>query len=187
MKLIVGLGNPGTEYIKTRHNAGFMAVERLAQRHTISGVKSNFHAGVLDGQVAGHRCLLVQPMTFMNRSGLTVSEAMNFYKLDPEDLLVIVDEVALDVGTIRLRATGSAGGHNGLKDIEAKLGTADYPRLRIGVGSPTRAARKDFVLGRFTEEQLADLSPALDRTCDCIESWLNDGIEKTMSLYNAAE
>ncbi len=185
MKLIVGLGNPSSDYVKTRHNAGFMAVERLAQRHGISGVKTNFHAGILDGRVAGHRCLLVQPMTYMNRSGLTVSEAMNFYKLDPEDMLVIVDEVALDVGTIRLRATGSAGGHNGLKDIEAKLGTADYPRLRIGVGSPTRAARKDFVLGRFTEDQLADLDPTLNRVCDCIESWLNVGIEKTMSLYNA--
>ena len=126
-------------------------------------------------------------MTYMNRSGTTVAEAMNFYKLDPEDLLVIVDEVALDVGTIRLRASGSAGGHNGLKDIEAKLGTADYPRLRIGVGSPTRAARKDFVLGRFTDEQLADLDPALNRTCDCVESWLNDGIQKTMSLFNASE
>lgn len=187
MKLIVGLGNPGSEYAKTRHNAGFMVLERLAQRHDISGVKTNFHAGVLDGHVAGHRCLLAQPMTYMNRSGLTVSEAMNFYKLDPEDLLVVVDEVALDVGTIRLRATGGAGGHNGLKDIEARLGTAGYPRLRIGVGSPTRAARKDFVLGRFTEDQLADLDPALNRACDCIESWLNDGIEKAMSLYNASE
>jgi len=187
VKLIVGLGNPGPEYAKTRHNAGFMAVERLAQRHDITGVKTNFHAGVLDGLVAGHRCLLVQPMTYMNRSGLTVSEAMNFYKLEPQDLLVIVDEAALDVGTIRLRAGGSAGGHNGLKDIEAKLGTSDYPRLRIGVNSPTRASRKDFVLGRFSEEQLAELDPALDRACNCIECWLNDGIEKAMSLYNATE
>ncbi len=187
MKIIVGLGNPGSDYIKTRHNAGFMAIERLAQRHGITGVKTNFHAGVLDGTVAGHRCLLVQPMTFMNRSGLTVSEAMNFYKLDLDDLLILVDEAALPVGTMRLRATGSAGGHNGLRDIEDKLGTQDYPRLRIGVESPTRASRKDFVLGRFTEDQLADLDPALDRTCDAIESWLNDGIHKAMSLYNAGE
>ncbi len=187
MKLIVGLGNPGSEYVKTRHNAGFMAVERLAKRHGISGVKSNFHAGVLDGQVAGHRCLLVQPMTFMNRSGLTVAEAVNFYKLDLQDLLVLVDEAALPVGTIRLRASGSAGGHNGLSDIENRLGTQDYPRLRIGVESPTRASRKDFVLGRFSEDQLAELDPALDRTCDAIASWLNDGIDKAMSLYNAEE
>jgi peptidyl-tRNA hydrolase, PTH1 family len=187
MKIIVGLGNPGSEYVKTRHNAGFMAIERLAQRHGVSGVKTNFHAGVLDGLVAGHRCLLVQPMTFMNRSGLTVAEAVNFYKLDLTDLLIIVDEAALDVGAIRLRATGSAGGHNGLRDIEDRLGTQDYPRLRIGVSSPTRASRKDFVLGRFSEEQLADLDPALNRACDAVECWLDDGIDKAMSLYNAGE
>jgi peptidyl-tRNA hydrolase, PTH1 family len=187
MKLIVGLGNPGSEYARTRHNAGFMVLERLATRHGITGVKSRFSAGVLDGQVAGHRCLLVQPMTFMNRSGQTVAEAVNFYKLELKDLLVVVDEAALPVGSIRLRATGSAGGHNGLSDIENRLGTQDYPRLRIGVESPTRASRKDFVLGRFTEEQLADLDPALERACDAIECWLNDGIDKAMSLFNAGE
>jgi peptidyl-tRNA hydrolase, PTH1 family len=187
MKLIVGLGNPGAEYAKTRHNAGFMVLERLAKRHAISGVKTRFSAGVLDGRVAGHRCLLIQPMTFMNLSGRTVAEAMNFYKLDPDDLLIVVDEAALPLGSIRLRATGSAGGHNGLRDIESKLGTADYPRLRIGVDSPTRATRKDFVLGRFSDDQLAELDPALQRACDAIESWLNDGIDKAMSLFNAGE
>lgn len=185
MHLIVGLGNPGSEYAKTRHNAGFMVLDRLANRHGITGVKSRFNAGVLDGQVAGHRCILAQPMTYMNRSGTTVSEAVNFYKLELKDLLVVVDEAALPVGTIRLRASGSAGGHNGLRDIEEKLGTEDYPRLRIGVESPTRASRKDFVLGRFTEEQLAELDPALERACDAIESWLKHGIGKTMSLFNA--
>jgi peptidyl-tRNA hydrolase, PTH1 family len=187
MKLIVGLGNPGAEYAKTRHNAGFMVLERLAKRHAISGVKTRFSAGVLDGRVAEHRCLLIQPMTFMNLSGRTVAEAMNFYKLDPDDLLIVVDEAALPLGSIRLRATGSAGGHNGLRDIESKLGTADYPRLRIGVDSPTRATRKDFVLGRFSDDQLAELDPALQRACDAIESWLNDGIDKAMSLFNAGE
>lgn len=185
MKLIVGLGNPGTEYAKTRHNAGFMVLQRLANRHGITGVKTRFGAGVLDGRVAGHRCLLIQPMTFMNLSGQTVVEAVNFYKLDLTDLLVVVDEAALPVGSIRLRATGSAGGHNGLGNIETRLGTQDYPRLRIGVESPTRASRKDFVLGRFSEDQLAELDPALDRACDAIESWLNDGIDKAMTAYNA--
>lgn len=187
MHLIVGLGNPGSEYAKTRHNAGFMVLERLANRHGIAGVKTRFSAGVLDGHVAGYRCLLAQPMTYMNRSGQTVSEAVNFYKLELEKVMVVMDEVALPVGTIRLRASGSPGGHNGLKDIELKLGTQDYPRLRVGVGSPTRATRTDFVLGRFTEDQLADLDPALDKACDAIECWLNDGIDKAMSLYNAGE
>ncbi len=185
MHLIVGLGNPGPEYAKTRHNAGFMVLERLANRHGITGVKTRFSAGVLDGLVAGHRCLLAQPMTYMNRSGTTVAEAVNFYKLELKDIMVVVDEAALPLGSIRMRASGSPGGHNGLKDIEAKLGSQDYPRLRIGVESPTRASRKDFVLGRFTEEQLAELDPALDKACDAIESWLKDGIGKTMSLYNA--
>ena len=164
-----------------------MAIERLAGRHGITGVKTHFHAGVLDGQVAGHRCLLIQPMTYMNRSGLTVAEAVNFYKLQLQDLLVLVDEAALPVGSIRLRATGSAGGHNGLRDIENRLGTRDYPRLRIGVGSPTRASRKDLVLGRFSEDQLAELDPALDRACDAVECWFNHGIDKAMSLFNAYE
>jgi len=187
MHLIVGLGNPGTEYAKTRHNAGFMVLERLASRHGITGVKSRFSAGVLDGLIGSHRCLLAQPMTYMNRSGQTVAEAANFYKLELDKVMVVVDEVALPVGTIRLRATGSPGGHNGLKDIEQKLGTADYPRLRVGVGSETRANRKDFVLGRFTEDQLADLDPALDKACKAIECWLDDGIGKAMSLFNAGE
>lgn len=185
MHLIVGLGNPGSEYARTRHNAGFMVVDRLASRHGISGVKSRFSAGVLDGLVAGHRCLLAQPMTYMNLSGTTVSEAVNFYKLELKDIMVVVDEAALPLGTIRMRASGSAGGHNGLRDIEERLGTQDYPRLRIGVETPTRASRRDFVLGRFTEEQMAELDPALERACDAIESWLNHGIGKTMSLFNA--
>src|SRR5690606_37617305 len=135
MHLIVGLGNPGPEYAKTRHNAGFMVLDRLATRHGLTGVKSRFRAGVLDGQVAGHRCLLAQPMTFMNLSGQTVSEAVNFYKLELKDIMIVVDEASLQLGSIRMRASGSAGGHNGLKDIEEKLGTRDYPRLRIGVES----------------------------------------------------
>jgi len=164
MKLIVGLGNPGPEYAKTRHNAGFMAVERLANRHRITGVKHKFHAGVLEGRIADHKTLLMQPMTYMNRSGLSVGEAMTFYKLDPADLLVLVDEAALDLGAIRLRAAGSPGGHNGLADIQRVLATPAYPRLRIGVGPQGRAPRKDFVLARFTDDQLADLAPVLEVT-----------------------
>jgi len=185
MKLIVGLGNPGPEYAKTRHNAGFMAVERLANRHRITGVKHKFHAGVLEGRIADHKTLLMQPMTYMNRSGLSVGEAMAFYKLDPADLLVLVDEAALDLGAIRLRAAGSPGGHNGLADIQRVLATPAYPRLRIGVGPQGRAPRKDFVLARFTDDQLADLDPVLERCADAIECYLRHGIDKAMSLHNA--
>jgi len=185
VKLIVGLGNPGSDYTKTRHNAGFMALDRLASRHGLAGAKTKFHSGVLDGQIAGSRCILLQPMTFMNRSGLAVGEAVHFYKLDPSvDLLVVVDDVALPLGQIRLRQEGGSGGHNGLVDIERALGTAAYPRLRIGIDPPGRVPQADYVLGRFTRDQLDKLDGALDRACDAAECWLRDGIAKAMSLHN---
>ncbi|MEM9418477.1 MAG: aminoacyl-tRNA hydrolase [Planctomycetota bacterium] len=184
MKLIVGLGNPGPEYAKTRHNAGFMAIEKLANRHGLMGAKHKFHAGVLEGRINMHKVMLMQPTTYMNRSGLAVGEAAAFYKLEPEDILILVDEIALDVGQIRLRASGSPGGHNGLKDLERALGTRDYPRLRLGIGPRTRAPQVDFVLGKFTDEQLDEMNFTLGKACDCIESWLEDGIELAMTKYN---
>ncbi len=192
MKLIVGLGNPGPQYAQTRHNAGFMAVDRLARRHGIEGPRSKFHAGVLEGAIGVdgslHRVVLMQPTTYMNRSGLSVGEARAFYKLEPEDILILVDEVALPLGAIRLRASGSAGGHNGLKDIQRALGTQDYPRLRIGIDPPPgRVPQVDWVLGKFTDEQRDELEPTLNKTCDAVEAWLGDGIEKAMSRFNARE
>ncbi len=189
MKLIVGLGNPGPEYAKTRHNAGFMAVDRLAQRHGFAGPKSKFHAGVLEGAIGVggdlHRVLLMQPTTYMNRSGLAVGEARAFYKLEPADILVLVDEAALPLGSIRLRASGSPGGHNGLKDLERALGTRDYPRLRIGIDPPPgRVPQADYVLGKFTADQLDALDPALTRACDAVETWLAEGIDAAMNRYN---
>ena len=185
MKLIAGLGNPGPEYAQTRHNAGFMVVERLAHRLGLSGAKSKFHAGVLEGRMAGDKVVLMQPVTYMNRSGLAVGEASQFYKLDPADVLVIVDDAALPCGRIRLRASGSPGGHNGLSDIARVLATNDYPRLRVGIDPPGRAPQKDYVLGKFSKEQADAIDPALDRACDAIACWIEEGIEKAMSLYNA--
>lgn len=187
MKLIVGLGNPGREYARTRHNAGFMAVDRLARRHAGGAVaRGQFHAMTIDAAVPGAgKCLLIKPTTYMNRSGLTVGEAVRFYKCSPaEDVLIIVDETALPVGTMRLRASGSAGGHNGLTDIERALGTSEYARLRIGVGEPEFAAKKDHVLGRFTDEEAETMGPALDRVCDAAECWAADGLTKAMNTFN---
>jgi PTH1 family peptidyl-tRNA hydrolase len=184
MKLIFGLGNPGRQYARTRHNAGFMVLERLAQRHGLSGAQVKFHAAIVDGRIADQRCMLLQPQTYMNKSGLSVAEAANFYNAPPSDLLVVVDDVALPCGTIRLRAEGSAGGHNGLADIEKSLGTQKFPRLRIGVDGPGQAGQVDYVLGKFTKDQQKALEPALDEACDAIESWLSDGIDKAMSLHN---
>lgn len=186
MRLIVGLGNPGREYRDTRHNAGFMVLDRLAQRHGLSGVKHRFQSGVLEGRLGGEKCLLLQPQTYMNRSGRAVSEAMRFYKLSPQQVLVVVDDAALPIGRIRLRPSGSAGGHNGLTDIERALGGSDYPRLRIGIDSPPpRMKQRDYVLGRFTPDQAAALQPALDRACDCIEAWISQDIQAVMSQFNA--
>ena len=188
MKLIVGLGNPGREYAGTRHNAGFMVVERLAQRHQLADqpARSRFHGRTLEGAVAGQRCLLLEPMTFMNRCGLSIGEAVGFYKLDAaQDLLIVVDDVALPLGRIRLRAEGSPGGHNGLKDISRVLGGDAYPRLRIGIDPPGRIPQIDYVLGRFTEGQRDALAPALASACDAIECWLAEGIAPSMTRYNA--
>jgi PTH1 family peptidyl-tRNA hydrolase len=189
MKLIVGLGNPGSEYVRTRHNAGFMGIERLAARHglTADRPKAKFHGAVLEGPVAGERCILLEPMTYMNHSGLAVGEAVTFYKLDLRDIMILVDDLALPVGRIRLRADGSAGGHNGLGDVERALGGTAYPRLRIGIDAPAPAgiSQVDYVLGTFGPDQRAALDPALDRACDAVECWITRGIDEAMTRFNA--
>ncbi len=187
MKLIVGLGNPGKEYAQTRHNAGFMAIDRFVQRHNIPGpARARFHAGVLEGMVNSQKVLCIQPTTFMNRSGLSVIEAMGFYKIETPDLLVLVDDIALPLGRIRMRAEGSAGGHNGLKDIQRALGTQRYARLRIGIDAPNRMRQTDYVLGRFSAGEMDELDPALNATCDAIETWMSDGVEMAMTRHNAS-
>jgi len=191
MKLIVGLGNPGRAYEKTRHNAGFMAVERLARKLALTGAKNKFHAGVLEGVIGDDKVMLMQPTTYMNRSGLAVGEAASFYKLEPAEIMIVVDETALPVGTIRIKPQGGEGGHNGLADVRRALGTDAYPRLRIGVGEPIvgehRIPKKDYVLSPFTEQQRADLEPILDRAADALYCWVRDGIDAAMNRYNVTE
>lgn len=188
MKLIVGLGNPGSEYAGTRHNVGFMVVDRLAQRHGLAGARTKFHAGVIEGAIASQRVLLMQPTTFMNRSGLAVGEAARFHKLEPADLMIVADDTALPLGAIRLRASGSPGGHNGLADVQRAMGTADYPRLRVGIGAPLINGRRidqaDYVLSRFGEEERGELARAIEKSCDAIETWLGRGIDIAMTNHN---
>ncbi|MEO1583056.1 MAG: aminoacyl-tRNA hydrolase [Planctomycetota bacterium] len=190
MKLIVGLGNPGPEYVKTRHNAGFVAVDRLAERHGAGQTpKSKFHAMILEAPIRGEKCLLMKPTTFMNRSGMAIAEAVRFYKLSPaEDVLVIVDEAALNTGTIRIRPEGGANGHNGLKDIQQKLGGQGFPRLRVGVGPrPPQIILHDFVLGRFREEEASALASAIDKAADAVETFAAEGLDAAMNKHNARE
>lgn len=187
MKLIVGLGNPGIQYEKTRHNAGFMVIDRLARKHASGAIpRARFNAACLETEIAGEKCLLVKPTTYMNLSGRAVAEPVRFYKLTPaSDLLVLVDDVALAVGAIRLRPDGSAGGHNGLADIERSLGTHAYPRCRIGVGAkPPFMVQADWVLSRFTDEEGPDLDRAIDQAVGATEHFIAKGIEAAMNQFN---
>ena len=191
MRLIVGLGNPGREYEHTRHNAGFMAVDRFASRHGLGPAKLKFSAGTVEGVVpaggVSHRVALLQPTTFMNRSGQAVAEASRFFKVEPADILVLVDDIALPCGRLRLRPGGGAGGHNGLRDIQQALGTQQYPRLRLGIDPPGRIPQVDYVLGKFTRDQREALDPALDDACRAIETWLELGIDRAMTEFNGAK
>tara|TARA_R110002073_G_scaffold118918_5_gene259117 strand:+ start:28547 stop:29263 length:717 start_codon:yes stop_codon:yes gene_type:complete len=187
MKLIVGLGNPGAQYERTRHNAGFMAVDLLAQRHAAGQIpKSRFHAVTLDAIIGTEKVLLMKPTKYMNLSGQSVGEAIRFYKLDPkEDLIVLVDDIALPVGFIRVRKTGSAGGHNGLSNIDQLLGGADYQRIRIGVGNvPKFMNQADWVLSKFMKEEHDDVDRSIKAAADATQCMLDEGISKAMNAFN---
>ena len=186
MKLIAGLGNPGPQHLHTRHNVGYQVLDRLARRWAPGAVaRSKFHGVVLEGSCADVRVLLLKPTTFMNRSGLSVSEAVRFFKLDPsESLLVLVDDVALPCGMIRIRADGGAGGHNGLLDIERRLGTQKYARLRIGIDLPDGIPQEDYVLGRFRPDQLDALAPALEEAVDAAGCWAACDCHEAMNRFN---
>jgi len=190
--LIVGVGNPGAEYEKTRHNVGFMAVDLVRDRYAPDAIpRSRFHGAVIETRLPGEGgadepAMLLKPLTFMNRSGQSIAEAVRYYKLDPaEDLLVIVDEVQLPVGTIRIRAGGSSGGHNGLANIEQLLGTADYARMRIGIDRPgEHITQRDYVLGRFTDEQKDAVAESLDKAARAAVLWASKGVTAAMNAFN---
>ena len=195
MKLIVGLGNPGSEYVGTRHNVGFEVIDQFASRlGWVAGgqfdrlAKSNFEGLTIDGMLGTEKLLLLKPLTFMNLSGRSVQAAMGFYQLTLPDVMVVLDDLALPSGKLRIRKGGSSGGHNGLKDIERALATDEYPRLRMGIDAPPpRIAGRDYVLGRFTDEQRRKIDPALDRAASAIVLWIEKGIEAAMNLFNAEE
>lgn len=187
MKLIVGLGNPGLQYNNTRHNAGFMVVDALADKFAMGQIaRSRFNSVTLDANIGGEKCLLIKPASFMNRSGQSVGEALRFFKLDPQDdLLVIVDDIALPVGSIRIRKSGGAGGHNGLADIDRVLGGASYPRIRIGVGEVPRLMNQaDWVLSKFMSEEGDKVKESLVKASSAIEHILDHDIVSAMNAFN---
>ena len=184
--LIVGLGNPGPKYEATRHNVGFRAVAQVAQNAGARIDRAKFQALTCQTAVAGHRVLLMQPQTYMNNSGLAVRQAADFYCIPPERVLVLFDDIDLDVGRLRIRGKGSAGGHNGIKSIIASLHSQDFPRIKIGVGAKPHPDYDlaDWVLSRFTAQEQKLLDPAIDRAAEAVETVLKEGIERAASRYN---
>jgi PTH1 family peptidyl-tRNA hydrolase len=185
--LIVGLGNPGDQYAKTRHNMGFVTMDLLAEKLEVKINRIKFRAVVGQADFGGHRCLLMKPQTFMNLSGDAVQEAVRFYKISPEHVLVIYDDVSLPVGKIRVRPSGSAGGHNGIKSIISQLGTDVFPRIKIGVGSPPDPSRDmvPWVIGEPSQQDKKLLLDAFSRAMDAAECIVkNNGCQKAMNDYN---
>jgi PTH1 family peptidyl-tRNA hydrolase len=187
MKLIVGLGNPGREYQKTRHNMGFMVVDEIARRHGIGWATGPSQiAEVLVGKRFGENPLmLAKPLTYMNLSGEAVAGLSRYYDVPAGDVLIVVDEAALPFGKLRARARGSAGGHNGLKSVIERLGTTDFPRLRLGVGrGDDRRDLSDHVLAKFERDERVELESFIARAADAAEMFAADGILKVMNVYN---
>lgn len=189
MKLVVGLGNPGRQYDGTRHNVGFEVLRELARRYGSDGrVRHQFSGETIDITIKGVKVLLLSPTTFMNRSGQSVRAARDFYKLKPDDLLVICDDINLPLGRLRIRGKGSAGGHKGLADVIRCLGTEAFPRLRVGVGAPPPGQDAvQFVLSRFSSEEEAVMRKAYSRAAEAVEVWVGEGLQTCMNRFNAAE
>lgn len=184
--IVVGLGNPGQKYENTRHNTGFRVIDKLAASLGAKVNRSRFKALTDTVTVAGQKVLLLKPQTFMNASGLSVEPAASFYKVPTDRILVVFDDISLPVGKIRIRAEGSAGGHNGLKSINTALGSQNYPRVKVGVGAKPHPDYDlaDWVLSKFSAKEEKDLAPALDRAAEAVEEIIRNGTEKAAAKFN---
>ena len=184
VRLVAGLGNPGPEYASTRHNVGFMVVERVAEQLGLTWEKSAkwnvLHAK--DGEL-----ILAKPMAYMNRSGEPLRAIADFYKIEPGEILVVLDDLALPLGRLRLRARGGSGGHNGLESIILQFATEDVPRLRIGIGAAPRQDEIDYVLSRFFDEEKAIVASAIDRAAEAVKCAIDKGLVSAMNNFNQAE
>ena len=185
--VVVGLGNPGTKYENTRHNAGFMVLDSMTEKLGVKVDRAKFHALYGDAVVGGTRVLFVKPQTFMNSSGISVREVANYYKIPADHILIISDDITLPVGRMRLRKNGSAGGHNGLKSIIEELGSDAFPRLRIGVGEKPHPDYPliDWVLSKFTDDEIKTLSSEYGVAKEGIETVISGDIDKAIALCNA--
>ncbi len=184
--IIAGLGNPGLQYERTRHNVGFMAVDALCKEYGASCDRSKFKSLYADIKIGEHRCLVLKPQTYMNNSGQAITEAMSFYKIPPRNVLVISDDISLDVGRLRIRSKGSAGGHNGLKDIIELSGSEEFPRIKIGVGKKPHPEYdlKDWVLGKFPKEQKKTVEETISLAAQAAEFIVERDITQAMNKFN---
>ena len=183
--IVVGLGNSGTKYEGTRHNAGFITVDRLAEKLGVKIDRIKYKSLCTTCTIAGQKVLLMKPSTYMNNSGLAVTEAMNFYKVPPERVIVIFDDISMDVGRLRIRRKGSDGGHNGIKNIIYLSGSDQFPRIKLGVGNkPEKWDLADWVLSRFTESEYKSLTEAADKACEAVELMIDGQTDKAMNRFN---
>ena len=185
MKIIVGLGNPGRKYDGTRHNVGFDVIDRLASSPGVSSFSGRFQAQIAEAREDAEKVLLVKPETFMNLSGLSVRQLVDFYQTPITDVLIVCDDVNLPLGKLRFRAKGTHGGHNGLRDIQGHLGTTDYARLRIGVDAPGGDGMVDHVLGKFRPAEKAAIEDGVSLAVQACAKWIREGIQSCMNQYNS--
>lgn len=186
MKLIVGLGNPGRVYADTRHNIGFFVLSALAKAHKIT-LKSNIDSHSLSAKFKfkGQEVMFAEPLTFMNLSGLSVKQLLKKYKINLEDLLVICDDLDLELGRLKIKDSGSSGGHRGLGSIADSLASKNFSRMRIGIGRPAgKTDAAEYVLSPFTKKEKEAVSLIVETACNCANSWVEQGIEKTMNIFN---
>jgi peptidyl-tRNA hydrolase len=182
MRVVVGIGNPGREYAMTRHNTGFMVVDELVNRYN-AGFREKFKGLIGEAVIGSEKVLLVKPVTYVNSSGHCVLDILNFYKLTPQDLIVVYDDINLPLGKVRIRRKGSDGGHNGMKSIIYNIKSEEFQRVRVGIGSP-ETDLASHVLGRFTEEELAVMRVSIKKAADAIECIIKEGIDTAMNRYN---
>lgn len=183
-RLVVGLGNVGAKYVRTRHNLGFEVIDELARRWDAMGPRSRFDARLQEVKVGDARVVLAAPTTMMNNSGFAVAQLANWYKVPTTDILVIYDELDLPFGTLKLRSSGGAGGHNGVRSIITQLGTQEFHRLRIGVGRPTSGSTIGFLLSRFSAQEQQALPNLIELSADAADCWARDGLERAMNEFN---
>ena len=184
MKLIVGLGNPGREYENTRHNVGFMVLDNYCSINNISINMNKFNGLYGKGVINGEQVIFLKPQKYMNLSGEVVRDFVNFFKINIDDILIISDDLDLDIGRFKLKSSGSSGGHNGLKNIELHLGTKNYKRFKIGISNNKNYDTKDYVLGKFSNEDKKILDSIIDKSSNILDDYFVDNFDKLMSKYN---